>query len=44
MKKLFGALALSLVLASCATQNSEVTLFPESDFNVEHNGQQVSLS
>lgn len=43
MKKLFGALALSLALVSCATKNSEITLFPESDFNVEHNGQQVSI-
>ena len=43
MKKLFGALALSLALVSCATKSSEITLFPESDFNVEHNGQQVSI-
>ena len=43
MKKIFGALALFLTLASCAGTGDEITLFPESDFNTEVDGKQVSI-
>ena len=43
MKKIFGALALFLTLASCTGTGDEITLFPESDFNTEVDGKQVSI-
>ncbi len=43
MKKIFGALALCLALSACAEQNDEITLFPESDFNTDVDGQPVSI-
>ena len=43
MKKIFCALALSLALVSCADTCDEIVLFPESDFNAEVDGKQVSI-
>ena len=43
MRKFFGALALCLALAACSEQKDEITLFPESDFNTEVDGQPVSI-
>ena len=43
MKKFLGAMALCLVLASCAGKNDEIVLFPESDFNTEVDGKPVSV-
>lgn len=43
MKKFLSALTLCLVLASCAGKNDEIVLFPESDFNIEVDGKDVSI-
>lgn len=43
MKRFFGLMALCLALASCAGKGSEITLFPESDFNIELDGKHVSI-
>ena len=43
MKKFLSALTLCLVLASCAGKNDEIVLFPESDFNIEVDGRDVSI-
>ena len=44
MKKIFGVLALCLAFASCSTKENDIVLFPESDFNTEVDGKQVSLN
>ena len=43
MTKIFGVFALCLLLASCTADNSEIILFPESDFNTEVDGKPVSV-
>ena len=43
MKKIFGVLALCLAFASCSTKENDIVLFPESDFNTEVDGKQVSI-
>jgi aldose 1-epimerase len=43
MKKMFGALMLCLAMASCSSNKSEIVIFPESDFNIEVDGSQVSV-
>ena len=43
MKKFLSALTLCLVLASCTGKNDEIVLFPESDFNIEVDGKDVSI-
>ena len=43
MKKMFGALMLCLAIASCSSNKSEIVIFPESDFNIEVDGSQVSV-
>lgn len=43
MKKIFGVMALCATLASCAGVSDEIILFPESDFNIEVDGKQVSV-
>ena len=43
MKKIFGVLALCLAMSACAGTNDEIVIFPESDFNTEVDGQQVSI-
>lgn len=43
MKKIFGALALFLTLASCAGTDDGIVIFPESDFNTEVDGKPVSI-
>ena len=43
MKKIFGALMLCLAMASCSSNKSEIVIFPESDFNIEVDGSQVSV-
>lgn len=43
MKKIFGLLALCAAIVSCAGGNDGITLFPESDFNIEVEGRQVSI-
>ena len=43
MKKIFGVLALCLAFASCSTKENDIVLFPESDFNTEVYGKQVSI-
>lgn len=42
MKKIIGVLALCLALVSC-NASSDVVLFPESDFNTEVDGKDVSI-
>ena len=43
MKKIFGVLALCLAFASCSTKENDIVLFPESDFNTEVDGKQVTI-
>ena len=43
MRRIFGALALCIALAACSEQKDEITIFPESDFNTEVDGQPVSI-
>jgi aldose 1-epimerase len=43
MKKIFGVLAICAAMFSCTSKNAEVILFPETDFNTELDGKQVSI-
>jgi aldose 1-epimerase len=43
MKKIFGVLAICAAMFSCTSRNAEVILFPETDFNTELDGKQVSI-
>ena len=43
MKRIFCALVLCLVLASCSEKKDEIVLFPESDFAAELDGKNVSI-
>ena len=43
MKKIFGALALCLLIAACSSMNKEIVIFPETDFNTEVAGKPVSI-
>lgn len=43
MKKIFGVLAICAAMFSCTSKNAEIILFPETDFNTELDGKQVSI-
>ena len=43
MKKILGVLALFFALTSCTSTGDEIVIFPESDFNAEVDGKQVSI-